>query len=224
MLRRKMFAAPLTIAMVLSVCTFAATLPDYNAPGAGRPPKNVIILIADGCGFNHLDSADYWQAGRLDAQTFEDFPVQYAVTTYCIDGSYDPNRAWASFDYVKGGSTDSAAAATAIATGVKTYAAAIGVSVTRAPLPNIRERAEQLGKATGVVTSVPFTHATPAAFVAHNTSRNRFGDIAAEMLLRRIRRVTPDTQGGETMVEPELIIRDTTCAPPNGYHFPKKNS
>ena len=50
------------------------------------------------------------------------------------------------------------------------------------------------------------------------------GRIAAETLLRRIRRAAPDTQGGETMVEPELIIRDTTCAPPNGYRLPKKNS
>lgn len=49
------------------------------------------------------------------------------------------------------------------------------------------------------------------------------GRIAAETLLRRIRRAAPDTQGGETMVEPELIIRDTTCAPPNGYRVPKKN-
>ena len=49
------------------------------------------------------------------------------------------------------------------------------------------------------------------------------GRIAAETLLRRIRRATPDTHGGETMVEPELIIRDTTCAP-NGSRPHKKNS
>src|SRR6202045_2208812 len=42
------------------------------------------------------------------------------------------------------------------------------------------------------------------------------GRIAAETLLRRIRRSGSDSQGGETMVEPKLIIRETTSCPPNG--------
>ena len=42
------------------------------------------------------------------------------------------------------------------------------------------------------------------------------GRIAAETLLRRIRRSGSDSQGGETMVEPKLIIRETTCRVPNG--------
>jgi len=41
------------------------------------------------------------------------------------------------------------------------------------------------------------------------------GRIAAETLLRRIRRSGSDSAGGETMVEPKLIIRETTC-PPDG--------
>jgi alkaline phosphatase len=44
------------------------------------------------------------------------------------------------------------------------------------------ERAEQLGKATGVVTSVPFSHATPAGFVIHNGDRNNYTQIAADMI------------------------------------------
>jgi LacI family transcriptional regulator len=42
------------------------------------------------------------------------------------------------------------------------------------------------------------------------------GRIAAETLLRRIRRSSSDSQGGETMVEPKLIIRETTGRAPNG--------
>src|ERR1035441_9467019 len=42
------------------------------------------------------------------------------------------------------------------------------------------------------------------------------GRIAAETLLRRIRRSASDSHGGETMVEPKLIIRETTCRAPNG--------
>jgi len=44
--------------------------------------------------------------------------------------------------------------------------------------------AESTGKATGVVTSVPFSHATPAAFVAHNESRNNYHEIAHEMIMK----------------------------------------
>lgn len=51
----------------------------------------------------------------------------------------------------------------------------------------------------------------------------KMGRIAAETLLRRIRRSTPDSHGGETMVEPELIIRDTTGSP-NGLRNSKKDS
>jgi alkaline phosphatase len=49
-------------------------------------------------------------------------------------------------------------------------------------LKNILEVAEELGKKTGVVSSVLFSHATPAAFAAHNESRNNFTEIAQEMI------------------------------------------
>jgi alkaline phosphatase len=50
------------------------------------------------------------------------------------------------------------------------------------PLKHIIEYAEELGKATGVVSSVEFSHATPAGFVAHNVSRNNYAEIANEMI------------------------------------------
>ncbi|HEY1679873.1 MAG TPA: LacI family DNA-binding transcriptional regulator [Candidatus Sulfotelmatobacter sp.] len=50
------------------------------------------------------------------------------------------------------------------------------------------------------------------------------GRTAAETLLRRIRKAQPDAQGGEIMVEPELIVRETTCAPPNSEVSRKKIS
>jgi DNA-binding LacI/PurR family transcriptional regulator len=49
------------------------------------------------------------------------------------------------------------------------------------------------------------------------------GRIAAETLLRRIRRSGSDSQGGEIMVEPKLIIRETSSAPQNGYRRSKKD-
>jgi alkaline phosphatase len=105
------------------------------------------------------------------------------MSTYSASGhGYDGTAAWSDFDYIKSGATDSASAATAMSTGVKTYDGAIGVDLGGNDLLHLMELAEDLGKATGVVSSVEFSHATPAAFVAHNASRNNYGEIANEML------------------------------------------
>jgi alkaline phosphatase len=79
-------------------------------------------------------------------------------------------------------STDSASAATAMASGIKTYNGAIGVDINGDAVELVSQRAEALGKATGVVTTVEWSHATPAGFVAHNTSRNEYAAIASEMI------------------------------------------
>ena len=149
-----------------------------------KPVKNVIIMISDGQGFNQRDAASLYQYGQTGTQVYEQFPVLRAMSTYPAGGGYDPLRAAADFGYVSHGVTDSAAAATAMATGVKTYNGAIGVDPARQPVKNILERAEELGKATGIVTTVPFSHATPAGFAAHNVSRNSYGEIADEMIQR----------------------------------------
>jgi alkaline phosphatase len=52
-------------------------------------------------------------------------------------------------------------------------------------VPNILERAQELGYASGVVTSVPFCHATPAGFLAHDVSRGNYCDIANSMLMSK---------------------------------------
>jgi alkaline phosphatase len=85
-------------------------------------PKNVIIMVSDGCGYDHIDAANMYQYGKTGVQAFEKFPVRYAMSTYSEDGEgYDPDQAWKQFDYVKKKFTDSAAAITAISTGVKTH-------------------------------------------------------------------------------------------------------
>ncbi|MBN1630552.1 MAG: alkaline phosphatase [Thermoleophilia bacterium] len=96
---------------------------------------------------------------------------------------YDPALMWEDFSYSAYPlSTDSASAATAMASGIKTYNGAIGVDISGDPVELVSQRAEALGKATGVVTTVQWSHATPAGFVAHNTSRNDYAAIAKEMI------------------------------------------
>lgn len=156
--------------------------------------KNIIVMISDGCGYNHIDAASIYQYGKTGTQVYERFPVKYAMATFSAGnfdangnwtykGSYDPAQAWTWFEHVKSGYTDSASAATAMSTGVKTYDAGIGVDPAKKPLKHFMQLAEELGKATGVITSVEFSHATPAGFVAHNVSRNDYAGIAKEMIL-----------------------------------------
>lgn len=147
-------------------------------------PKNIIFMISDGCGYNQIDAASTFEYGKTGVQIYEQFPIRYGMSTYSINGSgYDSNLAWNDFNYVKNKPTDSAASATAMATGVKTYNGALGVDSTKNNLKNIIERLEQLDKATGVVTTVPFSHATPAGFVVHNEERNHYVEIARDMIL-----------------------------------------
>jgi alkaline phosphatase len=77
---------------------------------------------------------------------------------------------------------DSAATATAMTTGVKTYNAAINVDPTGAPLITVAHVAQQQGYAVGAVSSVPVSHATPAAAYAHNVHRDDFQDLTRDMV------------------------------------------
>lgn len=150
-----------------------------------RRAKNVIILIGDGCGYNHLTASRYYRFGQNGEFVFERFPVRIAVSTFSAEGhGYDPAKAWKSFEWFKQGATDSAAAATALSTGIKVANKDIGAAVAGGWAPHLMDDAKRLGKAAGVVTSVQLSHATPAGFVAHNANRNNYEEIAREMIER----------------------------------------
>lgn len=78
--------------------------------------------------------------------------------------------------------TDSAAAATALATGVRTRTGVIGIDPDGTAVPTLLERAAQADKATGVVTTAEVTDATPAAFAAHVPDRDRHEEIGRQYL------------------------------------------
>jgi alkaline phosphatase len=147
-------------------------------------PKNVIVLIADGLGFNHVDASSLYEHGATGQVVYQSFPIRLGMSTYPANGhGYSAADAWTDFDWVRNRVTDSAAAATAMSTGVKTYNGAIGLDMDKQPIKNLTELAEDLGKATGVVSSVEFVHATPAAFIAHSESRGNYDEIARDMVL-----------------------------------------
>ncbi len=122
-------------------------------------PKNIILFIGDGMGPAQITAARTMK-GKL---ALEKFKVAGFVLTHSAN------------NYI----TDSAAGATAYATGHKTYNGAISVDPqTKKPLKTILEFAEELGKSTGLVSTSSVTHATPACFAAHVKSRNQQEEIA----------------------------------------------
>lgn len=178
----------------LSALLVLVLLVGLSAPGFATgitTPKNVIVMISDGCGYNQYLATDYYLYGEAGATAQEQFPIKLGMSTYSHGAStstfddgacvYD-SAFWDNYYSVTVNTTDSAAAATAMSTGVKTYDAAIGKNQDQQDLKHISQDFEALGKATGVVTSVPFCHATPCGFVAHNTDRNNYVAIADEMI------------------------------------------
>ncbi len=145
-------------------------------------PSAIVLLIADGGGFNQFKAASFYRRGASPSPTFSRFDIALAVTTFPEGGSYDPERAWTAFDYPPRDPTDSAAAATALATGRKTANGRIATNSSGASLETVLERAESLGMLTGIVTSVPLSHATPAAFAAHSDARSDYAAISARMI------------------------------------------
>ena len=177
-MKKKFLAAfPVLLAIGLGL----AVLPGCRTRGR---PLSIILMISDGCGYNCFDLASLYQQGRRGVQVFDSFPIRLAVSTHSASGMpYDPRKAWASFDFVLNDPTDSAAAATALATGIKTRDDVIGLSPDGQKLCSVIDVAESLGKKTGIVTSVPFCHATPAGFLAHAASRYMYEDIARQIIL-----------------------------------------
>ena len=169
-----------TLLLVLLILVVGLT-PAYATP---KQPlaKNVIVMIGDGWAFNHRQAVSYYEYGKDDRGVYNRLPFHWTMSTYSYYCSYDPGLAQSDYEYAKSCWTDSAAAATAMAGGVKTCDAAIGVDVNGSPVPNTLELAEQKGKATGVVTSVPWTHASPAGQVAHNVHRDNYQQIGEKMV------------------------------------------
>lgn len=154
--------------LFLILAIFAACSPTRNiAPQAisydGKTAKNVIFLVGDGMGIAQITAAMYMHSEKL---ALESFPV------------VGLHKNTASDDLI----TDSAAGATAFSIGRKSFNGAIGVDSDGKPQQTLLEEAELRGLATGLIATSTITHATPAAFVAHQKSRKLYEEIAADIL------------------------------------------
>ena len=125
--------------------------------------KNVIFMIGDGMSFAQVQAA-YTDNGNSLVMTT--FPYTGMARTYCSDSK----------------TTDSAAAATAMSTGVKTKKYYVGKDSKGNNIDNILEIVKRSGLSTGVVVTNSVTNATPAGYYGHNINRNNQTQIAADFL------------------------------------------
>ena len=130
--------------------------------------KNVIYLIGDGMGFNHLEKTKKERSTLLAMDSFE---IKGSSRTRSVNKKV----------------TDSAAGGTALACGVRTDNSAIGVyHLDKKPKysypKSITELCIERGMLTGVVTTDETSGATPSAFSAHSSDRYNVEDITADQL------------------------------------------
>ncbi len=137
---------------------------DTGEPAEPLPPA-VILFIGDGMGFPHLEGGSLRASGGSEGLTMQAAPYQARMSTASLSGL-----------------TDSAAAATAMASGHKTWNNAVGVDRDLAPVESLLRQAQARGMATGVISSDSLTGATPASFLAHTDDRGDREAIVADML------------------------------------------
>lgn len=142
---------------------------------SGQTPKYIFLFIGDGMSYPQIQSAAYYlgannNGGAIQTEklSFMEFPVVGSAQTF-DSTSFCP---------------DSASTATSISTGHKTHSGTINMDTTKTiKYETIAEKLkEQLGYKIGILSSVNLNHATPAAFYAHQSSRNNYYEIGLELV------------------------------------------
>lgn len=143
-------------------------------PALAGQPKYVFYFIGDGLGASQRQFSEFFLREKTNNPSREllmnSLDVAGINTTYAADTLI----------------TDSAAAGTALASGIKTNKGVIGKDPAGNDVKTLIEAAEQEGRVTGIITTTRLTHATPAAFCAHNISRGNENEIAEDILASNV--------------------------------------
>lgn len=141
-------------------------------PVLAQKPKYIFYLIGDGMGLNHVNLTEIYNSG-LKGQ-IGSTPLLFSQFPYVT---------FASSNSQSNGVTDSAAAGTALAVGKKTKNGVIGMDSTgTVPYKSIAYAAKEKGMKVGITTSVSIDHATPASFYANQSARDKYYEIANDIL------------------------------------------
>lgn len=141
-------------------------IPHEHSPKTYVSPeraKSVILMIGDGMGLNHIEAALLSGLEEFVPRSFPSIGFSITRSLSVINGVAEV--------------TDSAASATAMATGTKTLNGRIGKDANGKDLYNVREMAADSGARTAVITTDEITGATPASFLVHNSSRDNTAEI-----------------------------------------------
>ena len=133
--------------------------------------KYVFYFIGDGMGANQVLGAEMYRSA-LEGEPLG--RVQTLMTSFPYSGSAGTFSA-------SNGITDSAAAGTCLATGKKTKNGMLGLGPDSTRLTTIAEELKAEGWGIGIMTTVAIDHATPAAFYAHVTKRNKYYEIGQQL-------------------------------------------
>ncbi|WPR76140.1 alkaline phosphatase [Algoriphagus sp. NG3] len=134
--------------------------PKFEVDGTDVPVKNVILMIGDGNGLAQISAGLFANGNELNLTQLKNIGL---VKTQAAD------------DFT----TDSAAGATAFATGEKSNNRALGVNPEGKSLANLPDILADYGFSSGIITTDQLTGATPAAFYAHHPERDDSAEIAA---------------------------------------------
>lgn len=174
MFRQSTLFAILSAALLGGCAQVSSTTNSTEAPQANGP-KNIIMVVADGMGpaftTAYRNYRDDPATPSVEPVVFDDILVGNASTYPSQESGYV---------------TDSAAAATALASGVKSYNGAIGVDSNKRKVKSVLQLAKEQGMRTGVAVTSQIVHATPAAYVAHNESRKNYNALADSFFDDRI--------------------------------------
>jgi len=151
------------LALLYSTTTFAEAT-----------PKNIIYMIGDGMGPAYTTAYRYFKDDP-NTKKIEDTVFDTMLTgmahTYPDDHTYV---------------TDSAASATALSSGHKSYNGAIAVDTDKKPVKTMLEIAKEQNMVTALVATSQINHATPASFASHNESRRNYDEIADDYIDNKI--------------------------------------
>ncbi len=183
----------LLIAAGMAILSGAAENTPERAP-APPPLKYIFYFIGDGMGFEHL--AMTRDTGKAVA------------ATAALDAL--PWRGTARTGNVEGTTTDSAAAGTALACGVKTRNGRVAMLPDGTYVDSIAKLAKFQGRAVAIITSDALNGATPSAFYAHSDSRKKYDEIARWLPVCTFDYLAGSrfTAGDETRAEVEQALRD----------------
>lgn len=193
-IKKKLVSFALVSTIAVGGVAGSLAVPEAEAksiPNKGKA-QNVIFMIPDGYSTSYATNYR-WYKGE---ETVLDSMLVGMQRTYSANSKV----------------TDSAAAGTAMATGVKTNNGMISTSPDGKELETVLEAAEKNGKSSGLVATSTITHATPAVFASHVASRADEAEIAPQLLDNDVDVIL----GGGKNYFPETLLND---AKKDGYKY-----